>query len=188
MTAPRNNGAFRAAIFGFLLCLTVHPASVAAENPAQEMIDKDIAVLRSLDKTYARTTTFEVPVGQTVKFGETLFIRPQACRKTPPTQQPENAAFLQIWEHVLPPAAERSRAAPEIDEKDRETRWVFSGWMFSSSPALSAMDHQVFDVWLIDCKKADTTADSSKKVVVSGAAGEGEGVSDEEPPAEDISE
>jgi len=28
---------------------------------------------------------------------------------------------------------------------------VFSGWMFSSSPAVSALDHPVFDIWVLRC-------------------------------------
>ena len=32
-----------------------------------------------------------------------------------------------------------------------QSRWIFSGWMFASSPALSAMNHPVYDVWVIDC-------------------------------------
>ena len=28
---------------------------------------------------------------------------------------------------------------------------VFSGWMFASSPALSALEHPVYDVWVVDC-------------------------------------
>ena len=31
---------------------------------------------------------------------------------------------------------------------------LFTGWMFASSPALSAVEHPVYDVWVIDCKKA----------------------------------
>ena len=29
---------------------------------------------------------------------------------------------------------------------------VFSGWMFASSPALNALEHPVYDIWVIDCK------------------------------------
>lgn len=164
---------------------TSPPPSAQPVKPQQlDMADMEVAVLRSLDKTYARTSTFEVPVGQTVKFGESLFIRPQACRKSPPTKQPESAAFLQIWEHVLPDAAKKKPQEAVKDAK-KETRWVFSGWMFASSPALSAMDHPIFDVWVIDCKKADTKAGS---VVVSGDSAEGDSVSDEEPPAPAASE
>jgi hypothetical protein len=28
---------------------------------------------------------------------------------------------------------------------------VFSGWMIASSPALSAMDHPRYDVWILRC-------------------------------------
>lgn len=164
------------------------PPVQAAQPKPVEMTDMEVAVLRSLDKTYARTSTFEVPVGQTVKFGETLFIRPQACRKTPPTKQPESAAFLQIWEHVLPDAANKNKRRKIAENDEKETRWVFSGWMFASSPALSAMDHPVFDVWVIDCKKADTKAGSPDSVVVSGDSSEGDSASDEAPPAPAVPE
>lgn len=79
--------------------------------------------------------TFEVRVGSTVKFGP-LFIKVQACRKTDPIDSPESASFLQVWEITT----------------NNEAQWVFSGWMFASSPALSAMDHPIYDVWVLDCQ------------------------------------
>jgi hypothetical protein len=30
---------------------------------------------------------------------------------------------------------------------------IFSGWMFAQSPALSALEHPVYDIWVVDCKK-----------------------------------
>jgi hypothetical protein len=33
----------------------------------------------------------------------------------------------------------------------------FVGWMFASSPALSALEHAVYDVWVIDCTTAPAT-------------------------------
>lgn len=91
--------------------------------------------LRALDKSTARTSTMEVAVGDTVQYGS-LYIKVQACRQSDPLDKPESAAFLQVWE--LPP-------------EETESRWVFSGWMFASSPALSAMDHPVYDVWVLGC-------------------------------------
>ena len=47
----------------------------------------------------------------------------------------------------------------EIDESEiggSERRPVFSGWMFASSPALSALEHAVYDVWVLDCRMAST--------------------------------
>lgn len=102
------------------------------------MQDYQIVQLQSLNKTTARTSTFEVKVGDTVKLG-TLYIRPQACREPPPTEKPESASFLQIWE-----------LSPE-----NKSQWVFSGWMFASSPGLSSMDHAVFDLWVRDCRTTE---------------------------------
>jgi hypothetical protein len=38
---------------------------------------------------------------------------------------------------------------------------LFSGWMFASSPALNALEHPVYDVWLLDCKSDETKASPS---------------------------
>tara|TARA_B100000315_G_scaffold212156_2_gene209383 strand:- start:6158 stop:6550 length:393 start_codon:yes stop_codon:yes gene_type:complete len=102
----------------------------------------NMAVLQALDKVTARVSTFPAPIGRTVKFG-TLEIIARNCDKRPPEETPESAAFLDIWE-VRPgePAAS-----------------VYRGWMFASSPALAAMEHPVYDVWVLDCKNAgDTTS------------------------------
>jgi hypothetical protein len=91
-------------------------------------------VLRALDKVTARTTTLEAAIGNTVHF-RTLEITPRACDKRPPEERPEAAAFLEIVEA-------RPGRPPES---------VFRGWMFASSPGLSAMQHPVYDVWVLDC-------------------------------------
>lgn len=118
----------------FMLAAAVMPAK------AVEMEEFPVVKLRSLDKVTARTMTFEGRVGSTLKFGD-LYIKIQACRKTPPIEQPEAASFLQVW---------------EID-RSGEPVWVFSGWMYASSPALSAMDHPIYDVWVLDCLPAAGT-------------------------------
>lgn len=118
----------------FLLLMLVPVAARA------EMIDQPVVKLQSLDKVTARTMTFEVRVGSTVKFGP-IYIKVQSCRKAPPIDQPESAAFLQIWE-VTP---------------RQESKWIYSGWMFASSPALSAMDHPIYDVWVLDCLERKST-------------------------------
>lgn len=103
------------------------------------MTDYPVVKMQSLDKVTARTETFEAKVGTTIQFGP-LYIRVQSCRKSDPIEQPESAAFIQVWE--VPPETGKSE-------------WVFSGWMFASSPALSAMDHPVYDVWVLDCLDQD---------------------------------
>lgn len=126
-----------------------------------------IAQLRMLDKTTARNVTFEAKVGSTLKFG-TLYIRTQSCRKSSPVEQPESAAFLQIWE------------VPFDENPDKQSEWVFSGWMYASSPALSAMDHPVYDVWVIDCINPDSaSADEEDQGII--LEGEGELKKKDEP-------
>ena len=101
---------------------------------AREMTEYPRAKLQYLDKVTARTTTFEADIGATMSFGN-LYVKVQSCQKSSPIEQPESAAFMQIWE----------------GSKDKESKWVFSGWMFASSPGLSPMDHPVYDVWVLDC-------------------------------------
>lgn len=101
---------------------------------AKEYTDKPIIQVRILDKVTARARTFDLSVGQTVTYGN-LRIKPRSCQKSSPLDEPESAAFLQIW---------------EVGTQGERT-WIFSGWMFASSPSLSAMEHPVYDVWVIDC-------------------------------------
>lgn len=118
----------------------------AACRPARAL-EADVVVLQGLDKITARTSTFEVPVGSTDMFG-TLEITVHHCEKTPPEEPPENKAFLEIVD--LRP--------------DREPVTVFTGWMFSSSPALNALEHPVYDVWVKSCKmREDASPDRPPK-------------------------
>jgi len=93
------------------------------------------AVLQTLDKVTARVSTIEVGVGRTARFG-TLLIKVQKCDKNPPEETPESTVFLEISE-------QRPGESPVL---------TFAGWMFASSPALNALEHPVYDVWVIDCK------------------------------------
>lgn len=93
------------------------------------------AVLQTLDKVTARVSTVEVEVGRIVRFGS-LLIKVRSCDKRPPEETPESAAFLEISE-------QREGEAPLR---------IFTGWMFASSPALNALEHPVYDVWVLDCK------------------------------------
>jgi hypothetical protein len=96
----------------------------------------DRVVLQGLDKVTARVSTFEAPLGVTVRFG-TLSITLRGCNRTPPEEPPESAAFLDIFEA-------RVGEAPVS---------LFRGWMFASSPALSALEHPVYDVWVLECQR-----------------------------------
>lgn len=103
---------------------------------AGETIERRIAVLRWLDKTAARVQTMEVEVNRTFQI-QTLQIIVRACVERPPEDPPESAAFLDVWEN----------------KPGQPANEVFRGWMYASSPGLSAMEHPVYDVWVLDCKE-----------------------------------
>lgn len=117
-----------------LLAAVVVPSPVPAAPAPEVMEERGGARLRVLDKITARTSTFDLKVGGKAGFGN-LAITLRACRENPPTETPESAAFLEIDEQNTGAVAIRA----------------FSGWMFSSSPALSAMEHAVYDVWVLGC-------------------------------------
>ena len=106
-------------------------AAPAAETPAPP----SVAILGALDKITAKMTRIEVHQDKPYKFG-TLEIVLRTCHANPPEETPEAAAFLEISE-------DRNGQAPVR---------LFTGWMFASSPSLSALDHPVYDVWVVSCK------------------------------------
>jgi len=120
--------------------------ALGAGAPAAQADPASVVVLRALDKITARVSVVEIPVGETVEFG-TLQITARYCDKRPPEETPESAAFLEVVE-VQPGEAPTPR---------------FSGWMFASSPALSAMDHAVYDLWVIDCTSESSAESGSSQ-------------------------
>ena len=106
----------------------------------------DAVVLRALDKVTAATQDFTVPVGDTLQYGS-LTVNVKHCEKRPPEEIPETYAFLQIFD--APPAPKGKNA--KRNKQPQEDIKVFSGWMLSSNPAAAALDHRVYDVWVLDC-------------------------------------
>jgi hypothetical protein len=154
--------------------------------PDIETIDKRKPVsvtLRALDKIIAKYTDIEIPMDGSAAFG-TLTITARTCDKRPPEEFPETTAFIEIADSTPAPASNlkipepkkksakvKSEPAPAAENHGGAispaapasaaalpANTIFSGWMFASSPALSALQHPVYDVWVIDCKtvKADS--------------------------------
>ena len=113
----------------FAICLLMGISAHAVEMPMTT------AVLRGVDKITGRVSTMQAPVGQKIKFGH-LTIDVEKCYTRSPEETPENSAFLSITEQ---------KSNGTVSE-------VFTGWMFSSNPALSAMEHAGYDIWVIGCK------------------------------------
>ena len=116
------------------------PLALLAAPSQAAWIEGERARLQALDKITARVTTIDAPIGQAVRFG-TLDITVRKCHRRPPTETPETTVYLEIRERRLGENA--------VD--------LFRGWMFASSPAASSMEHPVYDVWVVDCKKASSS-------------------------------
>ena len=102
-----------------------------------DWIDARTATIQALDKITARISTLRVPIDEPVDFG-TLSVTVRRCAYHPPEEPPEDAAFLEIVDNGHDPS--------------KPPRPVFTGWMFASSPAISAMEHPVYDLTLLSCK------------------------------------
>jgi len=105
----------------------------------------DQITLRTLDKVTANTQDFTIKVGESLKFAS-LTIDVKHCEVKPPEAIPETFAFLQIFEPPKLTQKERAR----LQEAPEPVK-LFSGWMLASKPAVSALDHGVYDVWVVGC-------------------------------------
>ncbi len=94
--------------------------------------------LQGLDKQTARVFIINAPIGKPIEFGS-LKIVVHHCENAPLEDYQESMAFITISDR-------RSKSA---------THPLFSGWMFASSPSLSALDHPIYDVWIKGCKNID---------------------------------
>ncbi len=131
--------------------------------------------LRALDKIVAKYTDITIPMGKAATFG-TLTITARTCDKRPPEEFPETTAFIEVVDstpapesNLKIPVPKKNKSAPAATPASADSHggsispvapasasalpanMIFSGWMFASSPALSALQHPVYDVWVIDC-------------------------------------
>ncbi|RWY40649.1 DUF2155 domain-containing protein [Falsigemmobacter intermedius] len=112
----------RAALLALLMAL---PAQ------AQTVTEGRGAALRWLDKMSGETADVELSRGQAAVWGR-LTIQLDSCRF------PADNATSEAWAHLTIRDSVADKA-------------VFNGWMLASSPALSALDHPRYDVWVLRC-------------------------------------
>lgn len=98
---------------------------------AQQVSEAQGAQLRGIDKINGEIFEIRVPVGQTAQL-ERIRITVNSCRY--PIGNPAGDAFASL------------RITDAVDDA-----LLFEGWMIASSPALSAMDHPRYDVWVMRC-------------------------------------
>ncbi|MDP3800558.1 DUF2155 domain-containing protein [Brevundimonas sp.] len=101
-----------------------------------------VAIVEAIDKITAESMRFEVEVGgRPVRFQKTLIFTVRACEVSAPDEQVADAvAYLEV---SLQP-----RGVIQVSEP----RQIFRGWMFASSPAVSGLQHPIYDAWVVGCK------------------------------------
>ena len=102
---------------------------------AQEWVPARTAELQALDKVTARVTVLRAPVGETVRFG-TLRITVRACNARPPDEVPDAAAFIEVVDSLAPAGSPPA----------------FRAWMLANAPAVSVLEHPVYDLRILECR------------------------------------
>ncbi|MDP4840654.1 MAG: DUF2155 domain-containing protein [Alphaproteobacteria bacterium] len=105
---------------------------------------RDTVIIGALDKVTARTSTVKIKVGETVKIG-TLKVRAVRAWRSNPEEIPESKVFFEITE--------------KKDKDKNEVQEIFRGWMFASNSSLSALEHPVYDIWVIQVQGSEDNND-----------------------------
>jgi hypothetical protein len=104
------------------------PATVERPNV---WLSATVAKLQALDKVNAQATALSVKVGQSATFGS-LTITVKACMTRPADQPADAAAYLDVTDsHPDQPG--------------------FDGWMLQDEPAVSMMQHPIYDLRVTGC-------------------------------------
>jgi hypothetical protein len=100
--------------------------------PAPAWLPRSVAELQALDKVNARSATLQVKVGTSAQYGS-LTIAVQSCVIRPPDQPQDAAAFVIITD-------------------SHESEPGFRGWIVASAPAVSMLEHPIYDVRVTGCR------------------------------------
>ncbi len=103
----------------------------ALPDLALAYINRDMAVLRVMNKDAGKVHQISVPVGGEEQF-EKLFINVRACKQSDPFQAEDFFAFVEI---------------AEFDKGQ-----IFGGWLSRNEPGQNPLQHPDYDVWLVKCE------------------------------------
>ncbi len=132
MVVKMKNKLFFSAFTCAIFALT---SSSFAENIAM-----NTARMQAMDKITGRVSVIDVPVNGKVEFGSFSIIA-RSCQTRSAEEIPDSFAFIDVADSDL----------------NGNLTNVFRGWMIASSPATNAVEHPIYDVWLLNCinKKTD---------------------------------
>lgn len=97
------------------------------------------ANFKLLDKTSNKVFEKSIKVDES-DFIETLNIRVYSCFTEPPNKIPENYVLIEV-----------------NDNFNNNKELIYKGWMISSSPDLTPLEHPIYDLWLLGCSNDNTS-------------------------------
>lgn len=104
---------------------------IAVPAAAQDMASAPGGVVRVLDRLSGALVDIDLSRGQAEETGR-LTVQMDECRYPVDNPASDAEAHLTIHDSAV-------------------TSPVFAGWMVASAPALSALDHPRYDVWVLRC-------------------------------------
>jgi hypothetical protein len=111
-------------------------------TPGARRARRPVAIVQAIDKITAESMRFEVRVGgPPVRFGTSLIITARACEVSAADEPVrDSAAYLEI------------RSQPRGGQQPAAARQVFRGWMYASAPAVTRLEHPIYDAWVVGCR------------------------------------
>ncbi len=104
-----------------------------------EPLQMKYAKFRLLDKISNKLIDITIPVNNSDEI-ETLSVEVYACFTEPPNEISEDYVLVNI-----------------VDNFQDLNKNVYRGWMISSSPEVTPLEHPIYDLWLVGCVNDNTS-------------------------------
>jgi Uncharacterized protein conserved in bacteria len=104
-----------------------------------EPVQKQYANFKLLDKISNKLVEKSIKVNESA-FIETLNIQVYSCFTEPPNEIPEDYVLIDVKDNF----------------QEQEVS-VYKGWMISSSPDVTPLEHPIYDLWLLGCSNDNTS-------------------------------
>ena len=103
----------------------------ARAGVAMAYVNRDVAILRVMNKDAGKVQEIKIHVGDEVQF-EKLYINVRACKQTDPFEAEDFWGFIEI---------------AEVNKGQ-----IFSNWMSRNEPGQNPLQHADYDVWMVKCE------------------------------------
>jgi hypothetical protein len=115
-----------------LLCAAADAPAPPPASPPDTWLPRTTADIQVLDKVNAQSGVVTLKVGQVAE-NASLSITLRGCAVRPPDLPQDATAYIDV--------ADSRKGAPG-----------FHGWIFANEPALSMLEHPIYDLRLLACR------------------------------------